>query len=374
MLLSGYFTPYQPTFRNNSVSEYLNHVKILEDVSQLESEQIDIAIIGLNEYRPSNILAKNTANTIRKYFYQLQCNNQRLKICDFGNLNNGAGLSDTYSALRDIFVYLYEHKIIPVFIGGNQITSYGIFAAYESMKMFVNLVSVDSKINIGNFDYCFDSYLNKIIQSNSNYLFNFTNIGYQSYFQSKESLQILDSLFFEYHRLGNVRNNIHLFEPTLRDADYMCLSMNAIKQSDSPSSLNPSPNGLSGDEACQISRYAGLCDKLSAFGIFDLSDEHEQSAHLAAQIMWYFIEGVSMRKNEFPGSNNPNIKKFIVNLNEEHQLIFYKSSKTDRWWVEVPYMKIKERNMIVSCTYDDYLQACNHEIPDKWWKTYQKIN
>ena len=69
-------------------------------------------------------------------------------------------------------------------------------------------------------------------------------------------------------------------------------------------------------------------------------------------------------------------KKFILNLDTfEYELIFYKSEKTDRWWVEVPSFKTNKTNhILISCTYDDYKDAGNGDVPERWLKTFQKIN
>jgi formiminoglutamase len=63
--------------------------------------------------------------------------------------------------------------------------------------------------------------------------------------------------------------------------------------------------------------------------------------------------------------------------NHEHEIIFYKSNKSDRWWMDVPYPlnhQIKfERHHMVPCSYSDYETACRDEMPDKWWQTFQKL-
>ena len=61
---------------------------------------------------------------------------------------------------------------------------------------------------------------------------------------------------------------------------------------------------------------------------------------------------------------------------ETEQLIFYKSFLTERWWVEVPSI-LSSHNKINSpallpCTEQDYLDACNQNIPERWFKAYKK--
>ena len=44
-----------------------------------------------------------------------------------------------------------------------------------------------------------------------------------------------------------------------------------------------------------LPRYAGISDKVTSFGIYEYNakfDEKDQTAHLIAQMIWYFIEGL----------------------------------------------------------------------------------
>ena len=114
-------------------------------------------------------------------------------------------------------------------------------------------------------------------------------------------------------------------------------------------------------------------------GIFNLlpdADVRGQTAQLAAQSLWYFMEGVSQRKDEHPLSAPDAFKKFIVSHNDmDHDIIFYKSLETDRWWFEVPVIRqTKTRHVLISCSMDDYKKACNQEIPDRWLNAFQKLN
>jgi hypothetical protein len=96
---------------------------------------------------------------------------------------------------------------------------------------------------------------------------------------------------------------------------------------------------------------------------------------LIAQIIWYFLEGFHYRSCEYPFGSKKNYLKYIVPL-EEVELVFYKSDKTDRWWIEIPFIsnsnnKLK-RNTLLPCSYDEYILACNQELPRRWWKAQRK--
>jgi hypothetical protein len=171
-------------------------------------------------------------------------------------------------------------------------------------------------------------------------------------------------------------------EPLVRNADMVNIDVGAIRQSDAPANGNPSPHGFYGEEVCQIARYAGMSDKLSSIGFFELNPKFEnngQTAHLVAHAIWYFIEGFYSRMSDFPYIDKQNYKRYTVPLNDDTmELIFYKSKKSDRWWIEIPCdesMKEKySRHLLVPCSYNDYQKALNNEIPDRWWNFLTKLS
>ncbi len=344
--------------------------------------EYDIALIGIPEARNSdNQGCENAPDEIRKKLYRLQIPTKRINIIDLGNLKKGKNIKDTYCGLRDVLAYVLKNNTIPILMGGSQDLTYPNFLAYEILEQKVNIVAVDSRFDLGNSEEEFNSrsYLSKIILEKSSHLFNFSNIGYQTYFINQSEIELMDKLFFDVFRLGKVRENIRETEPIIRDADMLTFDIGAIKQSDAPGNSHPSPNGIYSHEACQIGRYAGMSDRLTSFGLFEVNpqkDNDAQTSHLAAQIIWHFIEGFYSRKKDYPYTNVENYRKFIVELNSENQhIVFYKSPKSQRWWMEVPYPTKKyKKNLLISCSYGDYQKASKQEIPDRWWKFYQKIS
>ena len=116
-------------------------------------------------------------------------------------------------------------------------------------------------------------------------------------------------MLFESFRLGDLRENIKEAEPYLRNADIVSLDLCSIKQGDAPGTTDPSPNGLEAHHICIISRYAGMSDRVSSLGIFELDlskDLHSQTTNLISQIIWYFLEGFSLRVSDYPNSKTIN--------------------------------------------------------------------
>ena len=343
-------------------------------------DTLKIAIIGVLESRGSvNFLDKEiNLFAIRKELYSLFPGNWQSSIGDLGDIIPGNTIEDTFFALQKVASKLIKKGIIPIIIGGSQDLTYPLYRAYDNLEQMVNLVSIDSKFDFGKQEdgISAKSYLTKIILDEPNNLFNYSNIGYQTYFNSQEEIDLIEKLYFDAYRLGEISNNIELAEPSFRDADIVSIDLNAVSSSYSGNFVDFIPNGFDGKEICSLSRYSGISDKVSSFGIFNHNDTKEESV-LVAQIIWYFIEGVNYRSNEYPFGTKENYLKYIVPL-ETEELIFYKSNKTGRWWIEINFFagqhnKLK-KNTLLPCSHEEYLAACNNEIPERWWKAQRKNN
>ena len=382
MNLNNYFNPVELDKPENTeiLSDSILGKNIRVNTPSTPIDEIsnyNIAILGIPEDRnSSNKGASLAPDNIRTKLYQLYKINDKLKIIDLGNLIEGNTYNDTYFGLRDVLIELLNNQVVSVIMGGTQDLTYAGYLAFEHYKSNINLITVDSVIDLDENRFDAKSFLSKIILNNEK-VFKYVNLAHQQYLNDQRVLKKLDSLFFDSVRLGLIRSDISMVEPILRDVDILSFDICAIKQSDAPANLYASPNGLHSEEACQIAKYSGLSDSISSFGIYEINPVYEnnnQTASLAAQIIWYFIEGYSVRKIENPVSDNKNFKVFIVSHKDmEYEITFYKSLITNRWWMVIP--KVDSSNpFIIACSHEDYQQACNHEIPDLWWKSYQRIN
>ncbi|MDZ7776198.1 MAG: formimidoylglutamase [Bacteroidales bacterium] len=359
--------------------------KNLKDTGFPDIADLDIAIIGVPEERGciSNAGCHEAPDTIRKFLYRLFPGDYKARIGDLGNLISGDTLQDTYFALSAVVSTLIDHRVIPIILGGSQDLTYANYRAYETNGQIINIAAVDAKFDLGNThqDINAQSYLSKIILHQPNYLFNYTNIGYQSYFVDLEAVELMNNLYFDIFRLGDVRENLRLAEPLMRNADMLSFDISAIRQPDAPGNNNASPNGFYGEEACQLAWYAGISEKITSAGFYEYNptlDVNGQTAHLIAQMIWYFIEGAYHRRNEFPQESNNDFIKYRVQLDDfTDDLLFYKSKQSDRWWMQVmnpENIQLKyERHYVVPCTFDDYKKATSDELPDRWWQAYKKL-
>lgn len=339
--------------------------------------KITIAIIGVldsrgNKYLPTEV----SLDELRKQLYQLFPGNWVSSIADIGDIEQGATQEDTYYAVSKINAELIKKGIIPIIIGGSQDITYAMYRAYDKLDQMVNLVSVDYKFDFGKDEsqHTVDSYLSKMIINEPNNLFNYSNIGYQTYFNSQEEIDLIEKLYFDAYRLGDVSADISISEPVFRDADIVSVDLGAVKSSDSNCLLPFMPNGFNGKEICALSRYSGISDKVTSFGIFNHSNEKGEFV-LMAQMIWYFIEGFNYRSKEYPIIDKSGFIKYIVPV-DDIELTFYKSPISQRWWVELPFFNNVNnkliKNTLLPCTHEDYLRACDQEIPERWWKAQRK--
>jgi formiminoglutamase len=394
MSLSDFFSPLIPEKFTPKQGFYTSQLGLkarfyTEKFPELRDEEYDIAIVGVKDDRAAvnNNGCSLGPDYFREQFYLLNEGAFDSRIIDLGNIKAGENISDTYIALKNVVTELIKLNIIPVIIGGGQDLTYAQYMAYESLEQKVDLVVVDNKFDLEEDDYDeaniatqSNSYLNKIFLHQPNYLFNFSNVGYQTYFVNQDSLKVMNKLYFDVHRLGEFLTEISSVEPVMRNANMVSFDLSAIRSSDAPANGNTGPNGFYGEQACKIAHYAGLNDKLTSIGFYEFNpafDNSSQTAMLLAQMVWYFIDGFYNRKKDFPLNPKSQYLIYRASLKDgSGEMLFVKSKKSDRWWMQVPYpsgVSKNERYHLVPCRYEDYTVAVNGEMPDLWWRTYQKL-
>lgn len=335
--------------------------------------QVKIALVGVvDEHAPYTL----DVEEFRKQFYQLHTGQWNQSIADLGDLMVGASAEDTYFALKGLVKELHQYQVLPIIIGGTQDLTYGMYRAYENLDQMINLANVDGKFDIQAAEISIPkySYVSRMILEAPIYLHNVSNLGYQTYLNSHESIELMDRLYFDMIKLGDLHANIHLAEPYLRDADIVSVDLTSVEASYIGFQGHNNPNGFNGKEICAMARYAGISDRVTTFGIFEGKGTPQES-FLTAQMVWYFIEGFHFRAMEYPITNRNNFTKYIVPVDHQ-EMIFYKSNLTGKWWMEIELnlgKNNKNKNTtLLPCSHEDYLLACNQEIPDRWWRAYRK--
>jgi formiminoglutamase len=225
-----------------------------------------------------------------------------------------------------------------------------------------------------------NQHIHKILLHEPNYLLSYTHLAHQLYLIDPSSAAILEKLYFEAFRIGQMRTNLAEMEPAIRNADLMSFDITAIRSSDAPGNANAQPFGLTGEEACQLCWYAGMNEKLSSAGFYeynpDFDDATKKTASVIATMIWYFIEGFYHRKHDTNFKSNDFLKYVVSMAAEPETITFYKSKVTEKWWMEVAYHQPGARytrNSIIPCSYNDYQIATKGEVPERYISTLAKL-
>jgi formiminoglutamase len=333
----------------------------------------DIIIIGCGDESGKDIEAawSQSADAVRAALYQMYDWHTSVRVVDMGNLLQGATPNDSKAALKTILLELHEAGKMVIVLGGSHDLTLQQNAVYRQKQQTINAAVIDMLIDLEDCEGITDTgFLMDMLTEQPNYIKHYSHIGFQSYYTNPNMLVTLDKLRFDCIRLGHVRDHIEAMEPVLRSCDLLSVDMNAVRQCDAPFlGKKGSPNGLFGDEMCQLMRYAGMSSQLSSLGIYGYdaeADTNGMGAQLIAQMLWYFVDGFQIRKMESDLSKRQDFLEFHVNF-EGHDAVFLKSKKTNRWWMQLPDAQW------VPCSYEDYTTAGNGMMPERWLREQERV-
>lgn len=339
-------------------------------------EENSMVIFGIKETRDQiqDPHLELDFDLVREQFYLLKKGNWHVPLYDLGDILPGESLEDTYFAFLKIQQELLKKKCVLIILGGTSSLAYWQYRAFDAITHQVNVSCIDNRFRLGNSDYDLSSnnYLSKIITTEPHQLFDYSHLGYQTYFVGQEELDLMDQLNFDVKRLGKLIDNMQEAEPELRFSDLVILNLEALQASDFKSSTQQSPNGFSSREICSLSRYAGINNKVQSFGVYNFKAKNILVDNiLLAEILWYFIEGKNQAPMELDLNEREDIETFYVQLPEQ-DLIFYHDIDSQQWWMELSEAEATQRQ-IIPCSIRDYEDSLKGRIPDRWWKSFKKL-
>lgn len=353
-----------------------------------------VAIVGLAESRGGMQAGTRCAGAekIRRELYNLYGSASWEKMVDLGDLKCGKTLQDTCFALSEVIGCLVAQNTVVVLLGGTQDLTYAAYRAYARMHRLVNILTVDSRLNLAegmtadtdpmSAPLSHDSFMARMVVEPDNCLFNYMNLGYQTYLVDGEATGLMNRLFFDACRYGMLRDNLQAAEPYIREADCVSFDLCAVKKADSPANPWARPTGFTAEQACQLARYAGISRQVGVLGLFEYYpalDKDDDSAKLVAEMVWCFLDGMEHRLDDHPmTATGVEFKQYIVPLEELGQdIVFCKCKQTDRWWLELPCSQEQKkrygRHCFLACTYQDYQTAQQNEVPSRWWSALRRL-
>lgn len=335
--------------------------------------EADIVLIGCGEQRGNDFNAgwSMAADAVREELYRMYDWHGGIKVADMGNIREGATIADTRAALRSVLQEIQEQGKVALVIGGSHDLTLQQYDVFKRAGLTANAAVIDMLIDLEETENISDAgFLMDMLTEQPNFVRHFSHMGFQSYYTNPGMLETLDKLRFDCFRLGRVREHPEEMEPVLRNCDLLSIDMKAVRKCDAPFLKEGSPNGLFGDEMCLLTRYAGMSGRLSSMGIYGYQPENDtdrQGARLIAQMLWYFVDGFLVRKNEAdPVADRNDFIEYQVALTGNDTL-FLKSKKTNRWWMQLP------DGSFTPCSYADYLQAASNEIPERWFREQERV-
>ncbi len=344
---------------------------------EFEIANFDVAIIGIEDGANAvgNKGVEFAPQSIRNVLCSLRQTSRDIKVIDLGNIK-GNTLNDRYFALKEVVGILLKYQVLGVVIGGAQDYLLPVFNGFKSLDEELSVSLIDSRLDftIEQSDFSSKTILSFLKDEFSQRIFDLNVLGIQKYFIGKSQEEEMNKMGWGMIRLGDIRNeNIKEVEPYLRDADVVGFDVGAIQNSYMSYYNRLNVNGLTGYEACQIAWYAGMSDNLKFFNLQEYNstiDIDNKGAVLCAQMLWHLLEGVSLRITEDPNIESENYKIFVVHLhNFNEDIRFYNNRLNGRWWLEVPW---KESVRLLSCSKKEYEQTQKGNLPEKWWKFFQK--
>lgn len=349
--------------------QFAKHIAIYETEFP-ELEETDIVIVGVNDMRGSQFFMGESygPDAIRKQLYQLHYWHTDVLIADIGNIKTGADLADSYAALKIVLSEMLRIGKTVIILGGSHDITLAQYEAYKEVNQVIEATCIDALINLrGESAIRCENFLLDMLTAEPNVIKHYNHIGFQSYLVHPRMLETMDKLRFDCYRVGVVKDNMDEMEPVMRNTHLLSFDICALRSSDAPAN-SLSPNGLSGEEACTLTRYAGMSGNLSTFGIYGYNpdlDVNELTAKQIAQMLWYFIDGKSRSKQESRFDEKNNFNEFHT-VFAEIDTVFLQSKKTSRWWMQLPDKKF------IACSYNDYLRASHNEIPERWLRVQER--
>lgn len=326
---------------------------------------VQIGLIGLQA---------SVADPIRHQFYTFQNHFPRLRIADLGNLRK-SGLDFSIGALAEI----RSAGILPVILGDDLSFVQALYRALRMNYTSINMAIVDERVPLDpdKLDDA-DCYMNPIALSGDSRIFQLGLIGYQRHFLPVRIQQFIQDQHYDILRLGAAIQQLSETEPIIRNADLFGLNAAALRSDQMPGVAVPSPSGFSVEEACQMSYYAGISDKLKGFYLLGYAveqDQRMQTAMAMAEMLWYFMDGFYQRKGDYPASSEGLIEYIVELKRYDYQLTFWKSKFSGRWWIQVP-VSVRQRDMrhrLIPCSYEDYKLAIKDELPDRLINAFKRF-
>jgi arginase family enzyme len=360
-------------YKEGQIGKTISVHEIQKDGGKEEFPDLDdvqVVIVGCGEQRGSGLIHghSDAPNLIRRQFYSLYYWHKDVKIADVGNIREGSLYTDSYAALRTVVHELINDGKTVIILGGSHDLTLAQYGAYADIGKAIEASCIDALIDL-NIDSPFrhENFLMEMLTGEPNYIRHYNHVAFQSYYVHPRMLETMDKLRFDCYRVGSVKENIDEMEPVIRNSSLFSFDISAIAHGYAPANA-VSPNGLNGEEACVLMRYAGMSPNVNSIGIYGFNSDHDKEELTSKQIahmIWYVLDGRSRGKREAELDQKDSFNEYHIAF-AEVETTFLQSKKTGRWWMQLP------NRSFIACSYKDYLLASSNEIPERWLRAQER--
>lgn len=346
------------------------HLSLYQEGDFPDLESVDIVLVGCGEERGLGMGKpfSKAPDAIRAEFYQTFYWHTDIRIADVGNIRAGASLSDSYAALKLLIKEVTDAGKTVLIMGGSHDLTLAQYHAYADRQQIIEAACIDARIDL-DMDALpqAEHFLMEVLTGEPNFMRHYSHLGFQSYYVHPYMLENMDKLRFDCFRVGQVKDHIEEMEPVIRNCRLVSFDLSAIAHAYAPGTAI-SPNGLNGEEACVLARYAGMSAVVNSFGIYGYQPGKDPDAFTAkqvAQMIWYFIDGRYRGSRESALEDRNAFYEYNI-VFAEIETLFLQSKKTDRWWMRLP------NQQFIPCSYKDYVKACNNDLPERWLRAQER--
>lgn len=354
-------------FRSGQIGK---NIRVHEEDLFPELDNVDLVIVGCGEERGLGMGKpfSRAPDHIRESLYRAFYWHNEITLADIGNIKVGDSLSDTYAALRMVIREITDAGKIILILGGAHDLTLAQYHAYADRKQIIEAACIDARIDLDMESLPqSEHFMMEILTGEPNFLRHYSHLAFQSYYVHPYMLENMDKLRFDCYRVGQIKEQVDEMEPVLRNCHMVSFDLSAIAHAYAPGSAI-SPNGLNGEEACVLARYAGMSHTVNSFGIYGYQPANDlagMTAKQVSQMIWYFIDGISKGRREDSINDRESFYEYNTAF-AEVETVFLQSKKTGRWWMQLP------DNKFIACSYKDYVIASNNDIPERWLRAQER--
>ena len=330
--------------------------------------RFDISLVGLHE-KPVRRGHRSVFFSIREALYGFSGFSNALSIGDWGDLRVQPNAEESMETAREALQGIAKKSRLVLLLGDVHTLD---VAQYQGMPIKpITWLSIDRVMDAE--DPSLAGAAQKITQWNhekfllcqeENPPAHYIHMAHQRHMVATATVRTLQERRHEHFSLGRIRDSMEEAECRIRQADGISFDMCALEKRYVPAIAESSVFGLTAQEACQLSWYAGANEKTRNVGFYGYGGGEKDTAAVVATCLWYCAEAFSLRRGE--SAFEKYTKYHVVLEGYAEGLTFYRDPTSEKWWMKIREEAPTTWHNLLPCTPKDYEQATEGEISYRW--------